>query len=546
LAKCLRSIKNQTYKNIETIVVDRFSKDKTVEIAKSYGAKVFVTNARERSVQKNFGVKQSIGKYAYIVDSDFIVEPEVIEEAVKKCENENYDAICIHNTSDPTISFWSKVKKLERDCYKDDELNVAARFFRKEVFGAIGGFNESLVAGEDYDLHNRLLEKGFRIGRIKAQEIHIGEPKTIWEIARKHYYYGKTIGEFIKKNPRRGMKQLSPIRPAFIRHWKKFVRHPILSLGFIIYQFVRYFSAGLGFLESVTRGRKEMHTPFYSQGIVTLTFDDCYEETINNVISILSKYKMKATFYFPTSFIGKKFEGRKLVSENGIKKLVKKGHEIASHSHSHIPVSITLLDNIHRFMISFLGSESENKLNFLRRSIKFFFKKNQMKNVEQYINDILKSKTTIEKRYRVNCVSFAFPDGVYNNKVLNILQRLGFTSARTSDIGYNHFKKLKPYALKVQSWDKCTTPEMAEKWVKKAYRKKLWLIEVFHLVGRENNDNYEYFTSIYHFKKHIEFLNKMKTRGLWILPQKEVMEIFSEISGKKEVVVSPASKLVRK
>jgi GT2 family glycosyltransferase len=107
-----------------------------------------------------------------MVDSDFIVEPEVIEEAVKKCENENYDAICIHNTSDPTISFWSKVRKLERDCYKDDELNVAARFFKREVFEAISGFNESLVAGEDYDLHNRLLERGFRIGRIKAQEIH--------------------------------------------------------------------------------------------------------------------------------------------------------------------------------------------------------------------------------------------------------------------------------------------------------------------------------------------------------------------------------------
>ncbi|MFH7873662.1 MAG: glycosyltransferase, partial [Candidatus Aenigmatarchaeota archaeon] len=33
LAKCLESIKNQSYKNIEIIVVDRFSKDKTAEIA---------------------------------------------------------------------------------------------------------------------------------------------------------------------------------------------------------------------------------------------------------------------------------------------------------------------------------------------------------------------------------------------------------------------------------------------------------------------------------------------------------------------------------
>jgi glycosyltransferase involved in cell wall biosynthesis len=253
LTKCLESTKNQTYKNIEIIVVDKNSGDKTVEVAKSYGVKVFVIDARERSEQKNFGVKQSKGKYVYIVDSDFIVAPEVIAEAIRRCEDENYDAVCVHNTSDPTVSFWSKVRKFERDCYKNDELNVAARFFKKEVFEAIGGFNESLVAAEDYDFHNRLLEKRFKVGRIQAQEIHIGEPKSLWEIAKKHYYYGKTIGEFIKANPQKGIKQLSPIRPAFIKHWKEFVGHPILTLGFVIYQIVRYFSAGLGYLASKVR-----------------------------------------------------------------------------------------------------------------------------------------------------------------------------------------------------------------------------------------------------------------------------------------------------
>ncbi|MEM4680606.1 MAG: glycosyltransferase, partial [Nanopusillaceae archaeon] len=256
IAKCLESIKNQSYKNIEVIVVDRFSKDKTAEIAKSFDVKVFQIKAKERSEQKNFGVKMAKGKYIYLVDSDFILDSNVVKEAVNKCELEGYDAICIHNTSDPNISFWSRVRKLERDCYKDDELNVAARFFRREVFEYIGGFDESLIACEDYDFHNRLLDKNFKIGRIESKEVHIGEPKSLWEIAKKHYYYGKTIGEFIKKNPKRGAEQLKPIRPAFIRHWKEFVKHPILTLGFFIYQFVRYFSAGLGYLVSKANRKK--------------------------------------------------------------------------------------------------------------------------------------------------------------------------------------------------------------------------------------------------------------------------------------------------
>ncbi|KUO42818.1 MAG: glycosyl transferase [Hadesarchaea archaeon YNP_N21] len=253
LAKCLESVKKQTYKNIEVIVVDKFSKDGTREIAEKFGAKVFVIEARERSEQVNYGVKKSRGKYVYRVDCDFVLEQGVVEEAVEKCEDEGYDAICIHNTSDPTISFWSRVRKLERDCYRDDELNVAARFLRRNVFEAVGGFDENLVALEDYDLHNRLLKAGFKIGRINAQEVHIGEPKSLLEIAKKFYYYGKTLPEFTKKNSGKAMRQLNPFRPAFVRHWKKFVKHPILMLGFIVYQFVRYLSSGLGFLVSKVR-----------------------------------------------------------------------------------------------------------------------------------------------------------------------------------------------------------------------------------------------------------------------------------------------------
>lgn len=247
LEKCLESIKWQSYRNIEVIVVDKASTDKTIEIAKRFGVKVYIINAKERAEQINYGAKESKGEYIYRVDSDFILEPDVVKEAIRKCEIEQYDAIAVHNTSDPTISFWSRVRKLERDCYRNDDLNIAARFLKKNVFDAIGGFDEDLVASEDYDLHNKLLKAGFKVGRITAQEVHIGEPKSLWEIVKKHYYYGKTIGEFIERNPERGLKQLSPIRLSFIRNWREFFEHPILTVGFVIYQIARYVPAGVGY-----------------------------------------------------------------------------------------------------------------------------------------------------------------------------------------------------------------------------------------------------------------------------------------------------------
>ena len=248
LARCLESVKNQTYENIETIVVDKYSTDKTLGIASSYPARISQLKARERCEQINSGVRKAQGKYVYRVDSDFIVEPNVIEQAVNACEVNGFDAICVHNTSDPTVSFWSKVRKFERDMYRNDDLNSAARFVRKEAFVKIGGFDEELVAGEDYDFHNRLVSNGFKIGRIEAQEIHLGEPKTLKDVVLKHYYYGKTLRLFVRKNPEKGKAQLSPIRLAFIRNTTDFVDNPALAVGFFIFQFVRYVSAALGCL----------------------------------------------------------------------------------------------------------------------------------------------------------------------------------------------------------------------------------------------------------------------------------------------------------
>jgi glycosyltransferase involved in cell wall biosynthesis len=135
---------------------------------------------------------------------------------------------------------------MEREMYKDDDLNVAVRFLTRSSYDALGGFDESLVAGEDYDLHNRFLNRGFRYVRVGSIEVHRGEPKSISETVLKHYYYGKSLGRFVKKNKYRAFRQLSPFRPAFIRHRDLFAGHLRLTLAFNFYTLVRYFSAFAG------------------------------------------------------------------------------------------------------------------------------------------------------------------------------------------------------------------------------------------------------------------------------------------------------------
>src|SRR5258706_2134155 len=118
LGACLASITSQTYKPIELIVVDNHSTDDTQKIAKQFTPRVF-THGPERSAQVNFGVTKAKGDYVYKVDSDFVLDAHVIEQAVDKAQ-ESFDAVVVHNSPDTRVSWIARIRKFEVDMYKYD------------------------------------------------------------------------------------------------------------------------------------------------------------------------------------------------------------------------------------------------------------------------------------------------------------------------------------------------------------------------------------------------------------------------------------------
>ncbi len=251
IGKTLESIRKQTYKIVETIVVDRGSSDGTAAIARKFTKKVY-RHGPERAAQVNFGAIKARGTYLYRVDSDFIVEPEVIEECVNICESKHLEGVAVHNTSAEGLGFWAEVRKYERNTYIDDDLIVAIRFFSKNAWEAIGGFDETLYGPEDYDFHNRFVAAGFRWGRIKAKEYHLGEPRSLGDIWRKHFFYGGQMVSYFRKHPRTAIEQFNPLRTSFIRHLPVLLVHPFIFLGLILMQIVKFSAGGLGFLSALT------------------------------------------------------------------------------------------------------------------------------------------------------------------------------------------------------------------------------------------------------------------------------------------------------
>ena len=214
LPSCLKSIQRQTYKNIEVIVVDNYSKDKTREIARKYGAKVFLKGP-ERNAQFNYGVRIARGDYIYFIGSDFVLHPRVVEECVQLVK-QGYDAVIVLNISYPKPSLVAKVRFYERLSYYGSGVYEAARFMRKSLFIKVGGFDTKLYANEDYDLHQRLVRAGAKIARTRHSfEIHIGEPKSIKEFIVKNIYYGSNIKYYVKKNP--NIAHITPVRASFFK-----------------------------------------------------------------------------------------------------------------------------------------------------------------------------------------------------------------------------------------------------------------------------------------------------------------------------------------
>lgn len=254
LEKCLKSIKNQIYKDIEIIVVDRDSTDETKEIAKRHGSKVF-NYGPERSAQVNYGVKKASGEYVYKVDSDFVLNNKVVQQCVEEV-NKGFDAVVVHNSPDITVSWIAKIRKFEVDMYKYDLTHSSARFIKKSVYQKIGGFDEKITAGEDYDFQNKLNKEGYKTGYVEAEAVHLGEPKDFWKHMMKYYQYGRDFVNYHGQNKKESKQQLNIFRNVYFKNWKKFLSHPFLGLSFIVYSFFKFGFGGVGYLSNFIKNKQ--------------------------------------------------------------------------------------------------------------------------------------------------------------------------------------------------------------------------------------------------------------------------------------------------
>ncbi len=247
LKALLNSLTEQSYKNLEVILVDNNSTDATPKIAKRFTKKVFNIGP-ERSTQRNYGASKASGSLLLFLDSDMVLSKAVISDCVQKIiSNSSIGGLII-----PEKSFgkglWAEAKILERNINAGAVYFEAARFFPKKVFQQVGGYDPNLTGPEDWDLPQNI-SKHYKIERISSLIYHNEGSLTLSDLFKKKYYYGLSAHKYLTKH---NLPVLSPktvyfLRPAFYRNWRLLIKNPSLTLAMIWMLLTETVAGGMGY-----------------------------------------------------------------------------------------------------------------------------------------------------------------------------------------------------------------------------------------------------------------------------------------------------------
>ena len=180
LEKCLDSIINQTYKNIEILLVDDGSKDNSGKMCDEYAKKdnrikVIHKENGGLSSARNCGIKNSNGKYLTFVDSDDIIELDMIESLyhlMNKYDSEIvisniknvFDGIIKKEKETDEIRVLNNIEVLEEMLYGDAYyISACGKLFKKELFENVEFplnkvYEDVGTMYKLYDLSNKIVE----------------------------------------------------------------------------------------------------------------------------------------------------------------------------------------------------------------------------------------------------------------------------------------------------------------------------------------------------------------------------------------------------
>lgn len=215
IGKCLNSLIHQDYpkEKMELLVVDGMSEDKTREIILNLKSKITKPEIKLLDNPKKFtnfafnlGIKEAKGEIIMLAGAHATYEKDYVSKCVQYLREQNADCVggimvtlprensLISKAIAKALSHWFGVggSIFRKGVKKVKEVDtVFSGCYKKEVFEKLGGFNENLLKGQDFEFNKRLKKSGGKILLIpETKSYYFARSKLNWQFIKYYFWEG--------------------------------------------------------------------------------------------------------------------------------------------------------------------------------------------------------------------------------------------------------------------------------------------------------------------------------------------------------------------
>ena len=193
IERCLTTLQYQSYprQQYEIILVDNGSVDDTILIGRQYADIVLSVQGVHVSAVRNFGAQNARGSIYAFIDADCAADFSWIQNAVNLIQETL--CICGSRCRVPANGTWVErawFGAIPTERYEAVYINSGNLVVPASIFNSLGGFNEKLVTGEDYEFCLRASNHVRIISDPGVGVAHYGYPKTPRQFVLREVWHG--------------------------------------------------------------------------------------------------------------------------------------------------------------------------------------------------------------------------------------------------------------------------------------------------------------------------------------------------------------------
>ena len=170
IGKLLNTIAHQSYRDFEVIVSDSASEDETCKVVDEYKKRVPSLVLLEEktpnvSAARNKGAQYARGEYVIFFDADVFIEEHFLKSVMRHIQVDHPTIMTMWNRPAPPswrgrliFGLMNRIVQAAQNTHP--AANGPCIIMKRALFESIGGFDQSIFFGEDYDLVKRAHKKG--------------------------------------------------------------------------------------------------------------------------------------------------------------------------------------------------------------------------------------------------------------------------------------------------------------------------------------------------------------------------------------------------